>query len=129
SAAESSSPGMKRRTARRKKARSRSCRASQALREARSRRPRARDMGRQETARTGGREGVAGADSQRYNCITSMILRRWLQRTWEALARAPAGRLRGPNRLPAYARAGRYVAGSVTLEPRLRLLVQQLAAE
>ncbi len=58
-----------------------------------------------------------------------MILLRWLRRTWEALARAPAGRLPGPSVLPAYARAGRYVAGSVTLEPRLRLLVQQLAAE
>src|SRR4029077_11325273 len=58
-----------------------------------------------------------------------MILLRWLQRTWEALARAPAGRLPGPSVPPADARAGRYVAGSVTLEPRLRLLVQQLAAE
>lgn len=58
-----------------------------------------------------------------------MILLRWIRRTWEALAQAPAGRLPGPGVLPAYARIGRYVAGSATLEPRLRLLVQQLAAE
>ena len=59
-----------------------------------------------------------------------MILLRLFQRTWEALARTPAGRLPGPSVLPAYARIGRYgAAGSATLEPRLRLLVQQLAAE
>ena len=50
-------------------------------------------------------------------------------RTWRALTTAPPPRPPGPGVLPSYARMGRYVAGSVTLEPRLRLLVQQLAAE
>lgn len=60
-----------------------------------------------------------------------MILLRWIRSLWEALSHAPAPipRLPGPAVLPTYARIGRYVAGSVTLEPRLRLLVQQLAAE
>jgi alkylhydroperoxidase family enzyme len=59
-----------------------------------------------------------------------MILLRWFRRAWKALAQAPAARLPGPSVLPAYARMGRYgAAGSVSLEPRLRLLVQQLAAE
>lgn len=57
-----------------------------------------------------------------------MILLRWLARTWRALT-PPAPRLPGPGLLPSYARMGRYVAGTATLEPRLRLLVQQLAAE
>ena len=58
-----------------------------------------------------------------------MILLRWLARTWHGLTTPPAPRLPGPGVLPSYARIGRYVAGTTTLEPQLRLLVQQLAAE
>lgn len=57
-----------------------------------------------------------------------MILLRWLTRTWRGLT-PPAPRLPGPEVLPSYASMGRYVAGGATLEPRLRLFVQQLAAE
>src|SRR5947208_4913654 len=58
SAAPRSSPGRNRRTARRKKARSDSCRASQVLRDARSSRRRERDMGSQENTWMG--EGGRG---------------------------------------------------------------------
>src|SRR2546425_2935049 len=58
SAAPRSSPGMKRRTARRKTARSESWRASQELREARSSKRRARDMGAKKYG--DGRRGKGG---------------------------------------------------------------------
>jgi len=58
-----------------------------------------------------------------------MILLRWLARTWRGLTTPPPRPVPGPGVLPSYARMGRYIAATVTLEPRLRLLVQQLAAE
>src|SRR2546427_859677 len=58
-----------------------------------------------------------------------MILLRWLTRTWHALSAPPAARFPGPRALPSYARMGRYVAGGAALEPRVDLLVRQLAAE
>src|SRR2546427_11641194 len=58
-----------------------------------------------------------------------MILVRWLARIWSALS-APTPVLRpGPRALPSYARMGRYIAGGAALEPRVDLLVRQLAAE
>src|SRR5882724_1708611 len=58
-----------------------------------------------------------------------MILLRWLGRIWNALAAPPPARLPGPRALPSYARMGRYIAGGATLDPRVELLVRQLAAE
>src|SRR2546427_5751145 len=58
-----------------------------------------------------------------------MILLRWLTRTWHALSAPPAARFPGPRALPSYARMGRYVAGGAALDPRIDLLVRQLAAE
>src|SRR5260370_1576887 len=58
-----------------------------------------------------------------------MILLQWLIRAWGA-RRAPAPRAtRSPRMLPAYAALGRSVGDTVALEPRLRLLVRQFAAE
>src|SRR6266852_1989129 len=56
-----------------------------------------------------------------------MILLRWLARTWSALS-APRP-LPGPCALPSYARMGRYIAGGAAVDPRVDLLVRQLAAE
>jgi len=58
-----------------------------------------------------------------------MILLQWLSRIWEALTARPPARLPGPRVLPSYAAMGRYIAGATTLDSRLRLLVEQLAAE
>src|SRR2546430_2415649 len=58
-----------------------------------------------------------------------MILLRWLGRIWNALAAPPPARLPGPRALPSYARMGRYIAGGAALDPRVDLLVRQLAAE
>src|SRR6266704_1673357 len=58
-----------------------------------------------------------------------MILVRWLARTWSALSTPPPAPLPGPRALPSYARMGRYIAGGAALDPRLDLLVRQLAAE
>src|SRR2546430_2764533 len=58
-----------------------------------------------------------------------MILLRWLGRIWKALAAPPPPRLPGPRTLPSYARMGRYIAGGAALDPRVDLLVRQLAAE
>src|SRR2546429_5295285 len=58
-----------------------------------------------------------------------MILLRWFIRTWHALSAPPAARVPGPRALPSYARMGRYVADGVALDPRVDLLVRQLAAE
>ena len=58
-----------------------------------------------------------------------MILLQWLARTWQALAAPPPVPVPGPRALPAYARMGRYIAGEVALDPRVDLLVRQLAAE
>jgi len=58
-----------------------------------------------------------------------MILLRWLVRVWRGVATPPAPRLPGPRALPSYAGMGRYLTGPAALDPRLRLLVQQLAAE
>ena len=58
-----------------------------------------------------------------------MILLRWLTRTWTALAAPPADRRPGPRALPSYARMGRYIVGEAALDPRIDLLVRQLAAE
>ncbi|HVH11267.1 MAG TPA: carboxymuconolactone decarboxylase family protein [Gemmatimonadales bacterium] len=57
-----------------------------------------------------------------------MILLRWLTSAWRALAHPPTPRP-GPWALRAYAALGRHGAGDAELEPRLRLLVRQLAAE
>src|SRR6266568_3695523 len=57
-----------------------------------------------------------------------MILVRWLARTWSALSAPPPGPLPGPRALPSYARMGRYIAGGAALDPRIDLLVRQLAA-
>src|SRR5438132_8774482 len=58
-----------------------------------------------------------------------MILVRWLARAWSALSAPPPVPLPGPRALPSYARMGRYIAGGVALDPRIDLLVRQLAAE
>ncbi|HVH68235.1 MAG TPA: carboxymuconolactone decarboxylase family protein [Gemmatimonadales bacterium] len=60
-----------------------------------------------------------------------MILLNWIARAWGRLVTPPPPSLRlpGPRVLPSYARMGRYVAGGVVLDRRLRLLVQQRAAE
>src|SRR5258705_4258679 len=58
-----------------------------------------------------------------------MILLRWFSRTWKALSAPPQVRLPGPRALPSYARMSRYIAGGATLDPRIDLLVRQLAAE
>ena len=58
-----------------------------------------------------------------------MILLRWFTRTWHALSASPAARVPGPRALPSYARMGRYVADGAALDPRVDLLVRQLAAE
>src|SRR6266567_898161 len=58
-----------------------------------------------------------------------MILVRWLARTWSALSAPPPVPLPGPRALPSYARMGRYIAGGTALDPRVDLLVRQLAAE
>src|SRR6267143_1999966 len=58
-----------------------------------------------------------------------MILLRWLGGIWKALAAPPPARLPGPCALPSYARMGRYIAGGAALDPRVDLLVRQLAAE
>jgi alkylhydroperoxidase family enzyme len=58
-----------------------------------------------------------------------MILLRWLARAWEALSAPPPARLPGPRVLPSYARLGRHLVGAAVLDPRLDLLVRQLAAE
>src|SRR2546422_1882190 len=58
-----------------------------------------------------------------------MMLVRWLARTWSALSAPPPVPLPGPRALPSYARMGRYIAGGVALEPRVELVVRQLAAE
>jgi alkylhydroperoxidase family enzyme len=50
-------------------------------------------------------------------------------RIWRGLGAPIAPQLPGPHALPSYAAMGRYIAGATTLDPRLRLLVQQLAAE
>src|SRR5437879_13766629 len=58
-----------------------------------------------------------------------MMLVRWLARTWSALSAPPPVPLPGPRALPSCARMGRYIAGGVALEPRVELVVRQLAAE
>src|SRR5881396_1793736 len=58
-----------------------------------------------------------------------MILVRWLARTWSALSAPPPAPLPGPRALPSYARMGRYIAGGAALDPRVDLLVRQLAAK
>ncbi len=57
-----------------------------------------------------------------------MILLLWFSRAWRAL-RAPPRGAPSPRVLPAYAALGRSVPDTDALEPRLRLLVRQLAAE
>src|SRR5260370_11987634 len=58
----------------------------------------------------------------------TMILKQWLSRAWRTL-RAPPRGAPSPRMLPAYAALGRSVSDTDALEPRLRLLVRQLAAE
>lgn len=58
-----------------------------------------------------------------------MILERWLVRVWRALRTPPQRGMPSPRVLPAYAALGRAVRDTVEIEPRLRLLVRQLAAE
>ena len=58
-----------------------------------------------------------------------MILLRLISRTWKALSDPLPVRLPGPRALPSYARMGRYIAAGVALDPRVDLLVRQLAAE
>src|SRR2546428_8303157 len=58
-----------------------------------------------------------------------MILVRWLARIWSALSAPTPVPRPGPRALPSYARMGRYIAGGAALEPRVDLLVRQLAAE
>src|SRR5881398_2597052 len=58
-----------------------------------------------------------------------MILVRWLARTWSAISAPPPVPRPGPRALPSYARMGRYIAGGAPLDPRVDLLVRQLAAE
>ena len=50
-------------------------------------------------------------------------------KVWRGLEASAPPRLPGPRALPSYAAMGHYIAGVTTLDPRLRLLVQQLAAE
>src|SRR6266700_2693301 len=58
-----------------------------------------------------------------------MILLRLISRTWKALSAPLPVRLPGPRALPSYAQMGRYIAAGVALDPRVDLLVRQLAAE
>ena len=58
-----------------------------------------------------------------------MILLRWISRSWRALAAPPPVPPPGPRALPSYVRMSRYIAGGVTLDRRVDLLVRQLAAE
>jgi alkylhydroperoxidase family enzyme len=58
-----------------------------------------------------------------------MILERLLIRVWRALRTPPPRGVPSPRVLPAYAALGRAVRDTVEIEPRLRLLVRQLAAE
>ena len=58
-----------------------------------------------------------------------MILLRLISRTWKALFDPVPVRLPGPRALPSYAQMGRYIAAGVALDPRVDLLVRQLAAE
>src|SRR5437773_6649553 len=58
-----------------------------------------------------------------------MILLRLISRTWKALSDPLPVRLPGPRALPSYAQMGRYIAAGVALDPRVDLLVRQLAAE
>src|SRR5260370_16624594 len=58
-----------------------------------------------------------------------MILLQWLIRAWGALRAPPPRATPSPRMLPAYAALGRSVGDTVALEPRLRLLVRQFAAE
>src|SRR5689334_904270 len=58
-----------------------------------------------------------------------MILVRWLASAWRSVATSQGPRLPGGRAIAAYAAMGRHVAGATTLDPRLRLLVEQLAGE
>lgn len=58
-----------------------------------------------------------------------MILLRWFADAWRGGPAPAAPRLPGPRAVATYAAMGGHVAGGTTLDPRLRLLVQQLAAE
>ena len=58
-----------------------------------------------------------------------MILLQWLEKLWRGLEGPAAPRLPGPRAIAAYAAMGCHVAGATTLDLRLRLLVEQLAAE
>jgi alkylhydroperoxidase family enzyme len=58
-----------------------------------------------------------------------MILLQWFIRAWRAVTAPVAAPLPGPRVLPAYAALGRYAAAAAALDPRLRSLVRQLAAE
>jgi alkylhydroperoxidase family enzyme len=58
-----------------------------------------------------------------------MILLQWVRRVCQRLARPASSRVPGARVLPAYAALGRQFAGDARLDPRLRLLVGQLAAE
>src|SRR5437016_5503974 len=57
-----------------------------------------------------------------------MILLRLLSSIWKTLSAPPPARLPGPGVLPAYVRMERFASGAA-LEPRVDLLVRQLAAE
>ena len=57
-----------------------------------------------------------------------MILLRFLSSIWKTLSAPPPARLPGPGVLPAYVRMERFASGAA-LEPRVDLLVRQLAAE
>src|SRR2546426_2494252 len=57
-----------------------------------------------------------------------MILLRFLSSIWKTLSAPPPARLPGPGVLRAYVRMGRFASGAA-LEPRVDLLVRQLAAE
>lgn len=58
-----------------------------------------------------------------------MILTRWLANVWRTVARPAAPRVPGPCAIASYAAMGRHIAGATTLDPQLRLLVQQISAE
>src|SRR6266478_5958519 len=58
-----------------------------------------------------------------------MILLRLISRTWKALSDPLPVRLPGPRALPSYAQMGRYIAAGAALDPRVDLLVRQLAAQ